>query len=161
MDTTDKVLTTANYDVLRAVENEPQLLFDLALVLEGKAEDILIDDVLARYNLPHDALSVIEGIPATATRLKALRTDIRDNGLSFKRKAQAFAEAALPVVAAMVHDEDVPPATRVTAASRLVEWGDLAPKTAADGASGVIVHINFPEGAKPFKVIEGEVIDGE
>ena len=142
--------------IVNSSKTRPDLLFDVALALEGRADEATVEQVLGMYKLLPEDLPVLLDNPVTGMQIKELRTDIRENGLGFRRKSAAMAEAFLPMVATILNDEDTPPHVKLQGVSSLAKWGGLEKSALDANAGGVTVQINFPASDVPVKVISGD-----
>ena len=149
------VLNTEAFNRLLTIAKKyPDVLFDIALVLEGRAEDGTLESVAESYNLSlQDAEAFIHN-PITGPRIEALRKDISTNGLGFRRKAAAMAESFLPKVATLVNDPETPPQVKLKGIEQLAKWAGYDQSTKVGEGGGVVVNIQINGEAKPFHVIE-------
>jgi len=120
----------------------PQLTLDLALGMES------LEDILASHGLSQAHYDRLITVPSFRRELAVAMREMRENGVSFSRKAAAQAESYLFNVDDIVHDMDVPASTRLAAIQSVVKWGRLEPKDEKgdnNGNNGTTVNlqINF------------------
>jgi hypothetical protein len=119
----------------------PQLTLDLALGMES------LEDILASHGLSQAHYDRLITVPSFRRELAVAMREMRENGVSFARKAAAQAESYLFNVDDIVHDMDVPASTRLAAIQSVVKWGRLEPKDekGQDNGNGTTVNlqINF------------------
>lgn len=105
------------------LDNGSGMILDIALAMEAPDGDL--DKTLKAYSLTEEMLVRLRLDPAFEKQLESWRTEVRDNGLSFKLKSRAYAEEMLPEVRKIAGDEDLSPNSRLDAIRTLAKWGGL------------------------------------
>lgn len=121
-----------------------RLAMDIALLLEKSGETL--DEVLARHKITVLELGQFNQDPIFLKKVDALRTEVRDKGLTFRMKARAQAEELLTTSWIMIHSLEVSPAVKADLIKQTVKWADLEPKGDTGegaGAGGVTISINL------------------
>ena len=136
-----------------------KLALDLALVIEDKALDKtkMIEQVVEENNITLDDLASYMNDPSFGASMEAWREDIRENGMTFKMKCQAQAEAMLPVAWSMVNDPKTGASVRADIIKSVVRWAglDFNPKAADINTGGGQPSIIINMGDKPITVEGG------
>lgn len=115
----------------RAVSAWPATLaVDVALGIDS------MDTIFDRYGLQPYEWDIIANTPAFKAELVATVRELRESGLSFKRKAAAQAETYLEDMEDLMSDATVPPSVKVDIFKTLARLGELEPKEAAGGPGG-------------------------
>lgn len=138
--------------------NADQLLRDLALAV---ARNVVganrpINEIIAGEGLTASEYAAISTNPQFKRYLAAYEKELTENGFSFSAKAKVLAEASLPTVYHMIHDQDTPAAVRRQLIADLVEWAELKPKNnnLAPAGPGFSITINIPStGQTPSQTI--------
>lgn len=112
----------------------PQLVFDLALGLDDQ------DTVLLRHNLSAADLDRLFSTAAFQREVAVLAKELHENNTTFKYKARAQAETYLETMDDLMHDQDVPAATKLAIFQSLTKLAELepAPKKAELPANGIV-----------------------
>lgn len=118
---------------------DPRLILDLALAIEP------LEEILPRYELSIDEFDLLAKTPVFRKELALMIREVREEGLSFSRKAQFQAESYLEVLDSMVYSELTPANIRLEAIRSTVKWGNLEKSDKEDGIAGgtINVQINF------------------
>lgn len=119
---------------------DPRLILDLAFAIDP------LEEVLPRYGLSTREFDRLSKVPAFRKELALTLRDIRENGLTFTKKAKVQAESYLEVLDEIVHDNETPASVRLEAIRSTVKWGNLEPrddKKDDTNATTVNVQINF------------------
>jgi len=124
-----------------------RLAFDVALTLEGSGETL--QEVMTRHNISANDVLRFNQDPVFLKKVDHYRTDIRDNGITFKLKARAQAEELLTTSWFLIHDPAVSPSVKADLIKSTVKWAGLEPKNQEQiegGVSGgVTITINLGE----------------
>lgn len=118
----------------------PQLVLDLALGLDGT------EAILNRYNLTPGQLDRLYEIQSFRTQVAAAGRELRENGMTFKRKAAAQAESYLETIDGMMLDPDTPAGVRLEVFKTVAKYGELEPKESKQdqgNQNNIQVNINF------------------
>lgn len=118
----------------------PQLVVDLALALDDSST------ILARYDLTEDQLNHFYDIPAFKKAVATTMRELREDGVSFSRKAAAQAETYLDVMYQMMYEETTPASTKLEIFKTLTKYGRLEPKEEKDNSNNapqINVQINL------------------
>lgn len=143
---------------MSALAHAPQwsdrLAFDVALKLEGSGEPL--KSILDTHKITKEVLESFLGDPTFKKRLEQLRTDIRENGLTFKLKAKSQAEDLLTTSWLLIHSPDVSPTVKADLIKSTVKWAGLEAKDVQDTTTsgGVTITINLDGGADKPKTID-------
>lgn len=110
-------------------------------------------DVLETIGIPKSTpgLRNMLGSDAFKVRYAAFVRELTESGESFRMKARIQAEELLAVQWDIVQNANTPANVRMDGIKSLVEWADLKPKKAAEGASNapqISIHIDLG-GDKP------------
>ena len=118
---------------------DPRLVMDLALGLDT------LEAILDRYELVQDDYDRLCEVPAFRRDLGVMMRELRENGVTFSRKAALQAESYLLDVDDMVQDKSVPASTRLTAIQWTAKMGKLEPREEklTDAAAGTQVTLNI------------------
>lgn len=117
---------------------DPRLVMDLAIGVDG------LDDILLRYGLTQEDYDALTTVPTFRRELSTTLRELRENGVTFIKKAKIQAESYLVDLDDMVQDKNVPAATRLDAIKSIVKWGGLEPKdTKTEQAQGVTVNLQI------------------
>lgn len=130
---------------MHAAINADQLLRDLALAVARNTvgANRPIQEVLSGEGITASEYAAISTNPQFQRYLAAYEKELTDNGFSFSAKAKVLAEASLPTVYHMIHDQDTPAAVRRQLIADLVEWAELKPKNTQNTAAGPGFSITF------------------
>lgn len=126
---------------------------EVAMSLEGSGDKVSV--ILEAYGFTPEDLEGFALDPLFAQRVDALRTQLREKGLTFKLRAQAQAEELLATSWGIIHD----PETSAAVKADLIKWTskmagfEPVKDIAADGG-GVTITINMGDQPLPAKVIE-------
>lgn len=137
-----------------------RLAMDIALMLEKSGESL--DDVMLRHKITVDDIVRYNGDKVFLKKVQHLRTEIRENGMTFKLKARAQAEELLTTSWTLIHSPEVSASVKADLIKSTVKWGGLEPKPDANsvdagGGGGVNITINLGDATTPVaKVIEHE-----
>lgn len=69
--------------------------------------------------------------------------ELRENGVTFKHKAQIMAEDYLLLIDQWIHSSETPLGTKIDLVKSVVGWGDLNPKKAEVAGSGAGTAFNI------------------
>ena len=118
---------------------DPRLIIDLNLALDP------VPEILERYGLTGADLESMMGNPAFRKDLAVMAREIREDGVSFKRKAATQAEAYLEVLDAIVVSPVTPAGVRHDCIKSVVKWGELEPKESKDtnGTNGAVINVQI------------------
>jgi hypothetical protein len=118
---------------------DPRLVMDLALGLDPLAE------ILDRYEMVQDDYDRLCEVPSFRRDLAVTMRELRENGVTFGKKAAIQAESYLLDVDDMVQDKSIPASTRLTAIQWMARMGRLEPKEekSTDVATGTQVTLNI------------------
>lgn len=131
---------TAEYGKHSSNPWDPRLVVDLALGIEP------LEDILTRYGLSEVQYNRLVEVPTFRRDLGMTMREVRENGLSFHKKAAVQAESYLQDVDDIVQDKSVAASVRLSAITSCVLWGKLLPKEEkgeAQGGTQVNLQINF------------------
>lgn len=131
------------------------LAMDMALLLEGSGDTL--DEIKQRHELSSEDILALNKDPVFLRRVEALRTEIREKGVTFKMKARAQAEELLTTSWLLIHSQDVSPAVKADLIKSTVRWGGLEPKSGEQEglggpAGGVRININLGGASLPVTV---------
>lgn len=118
--------------------------FDIALRLENSGEELA--DILARHKYTTADLLKFNTDPVFLKKVDGYRTEIRDNGVTFKMKARAQAEELLTTSWVLIHSPDVSPAVKADLIKSTVRWAGLESKSTEENTNstgGVRITINL------------------
>ena len=123
-------LTDREVEALRRQLEMPLDPANAAPYPRGLALDLALDagslqDILASHNLTPQEAKKIFSTPSFRTEYEALQETMREEGYSFRLKAQAQAEAHLGLVWRMANSETVPAAVRADLIKQTVKWAGL------------------------------------
>lgn len=121
-----------------------RLAMDVALLLEGSGETL--PEVLKRHGIGALDILKFNADPVFLRKVAALRSEVRDKGLTFKLKARAQAEELLSTSWLLIHSPEVSAAVKADLIKATVKWGGLEPKEATvEGGpgGGVTISINL------------------
>jgi hypothetical protein len=120
---------------------DPRLILDLALAIDP------LEEILQRFSLTGSHYTRLLQIPSFRRDLSMTMRELRENGVTFGRKAAAQAESYLLDVDEMIQDRSIAASTRLDAIKWTAKMGKLEPKDekGGDAASGTTVNlqINF------------------
>jgi hypothetical protein len=120
---------------------DPRLILDLAVGIDST------EDILHRYNLSEEEYENLSKVKSFRQELALMIRDVRENGVSFARKAAVQAESYLEDVHTMITDPTVAAGTKLDAIKSTVLWGRLLPeketKDDALNATQINVSISF------------------
>lgn len=121
---------------------DPRMIVDLALNIEP------LGSILECYGVDQATYDHLCTVPSFRRDLAVTMRELRENGLSYAKKAAVQAESYLLDVDEMIQDKSVPSSTRLSAIQWVTKMGRLEPreeKVDAGGASGTTVNlqINF------------------
>ncbi len=134
-----------------------KLAFEIALMLEGSGEQI--QAILKAHSIDPNDMIAIGDDPVFQKRVEAYRTDIRENGLTFKLKAKAQAEILLETSYELIHSPDVPATVKDDLIKSTVKWAGYEPKNQevqTNNSEKVSITINLGDNKPPMKVIDHE-----
>jgi hypothetical protein len=117
---------------------DPRLVVDLALAIDP------LEEILQRFTLTEAHYERLLTIPAFRRDLALTMRELRENGVTFSKKAAVQAEAYLLDLDEMVQDRSIAASTRLDAIKSVVAWGKLDPKN--DKATGDVnqgVQVNL------------------
>jgi len=100
----------------------PQLVFDLALGLDG------YEELEARYALNKHQLDRLFELPTFRQEVALLTRELRDSNEIFKNKAKVQAEAYLDDMHELMKDRNTPASTKLSIFQTLTKLGSLEPK---------------------------------
>ena len=130
---------------------------DIALALEGSGD--AFPDIMKRHGIVDADLARYNKDPLFHARVRSLREDVRDNGMTFRLKARAQAEELLVTSWGLIHSPDVSAAVKADLIKSTVKWGGLEPRNDSNTegpAGGVTIHINLPDSPSNIRTIEHE-----
>lgn len=119
---------------------DPRLILDLAFAIDP------LEEILPRYGLSHAEFEILSKTGPFRRELAVVSREVRENGLTFQRKAQFQAESYLEILDDLVYDDAVAANTRLEAIRSTVAWANLVPKEKKDdtvNATQVNVNISF------------------
>lgn len=121
---------------------------DLAMSLEGSGDAVEV--LLEEYKLTPEDLEAFSLDPLFTQRLEQLRTQLKENGLTFRIKAQAQAELVLDTAWRIIHDDDVSPAVRADLIKWVTKMANYEPTGKGEtDTKGVSITINMGDTALP------------
>jgi len=106
----------------------PQLIFDLALGLDG------YEEIEARYNLAPTQLERLFTLPGFRQEVAVLTRELRSNNTIFTHKAKIQAETYLDTMNDLMNDPTTPASTKLSIFQTLTKLGNLEPKEAKSDA---------------------------
>lgn len=117
-----------------------RFVLDIAMSLEGTGDPAEV--VLEAHGYTPDQLIEFSKDPLFAQRVEHFRTQLRENGFTFKLKAKAQAELLLDTSWEVIHTPDVSPAVKAD----LIKWtakmaGYEPTKDIATDGGGVRINI--------------------
>jgi len=117
-----------------------RFVLDIAMSLEGTGDPA--EAVLEAHRYTPDQLIEFSKDPLFAQRVEHFRTQLRENGFTFKLKAKAQAELLLDTSWEVIHTPDVSPAVKAD----LIKWtakmaGYEPTKELAADTGGVRINI--------------------
>jgi len=115
----------------------PHLVLDLALQLDDQ------DEILTRYNLTEQQLGHLYNIPAFRRDLALMGRELRENGVSFTKRAAVQAESYLETVDHIMMSPDTPASTRLEIFKHLAKLGKLEPKEDKTEQNNTQVNVNI------------------
>ncbi len=119
---------------------DPRLVLDLAVGVDA------LDEILLRYRMTREEFEFLASTRVFRRELALTIKDVKENGISFARKAAVQAEGYLAEIDGLVYDKTTPASTRLEAIRSTVRWGRLeAPKDSVEDGNKtqVNVQINF------------------
>ena len=138
-----------------------RLAFDIALMLEGSGETT--EEVFARHRICADDMLRYNKDPIFLKKVEGYRTNIREEGMTFRLKARAQAEELLTTSWTMIHNPEVNAAVKADLIKHTVKWSGLEPKNdnIAEGTNGgVRITINLGNEHEQIQsAVEHETID--
>ena len=136
-----------------------RLALDLALAIEDKASNKvpMLEQIIEENNITVADLSNYLNDSSFCTAVEAWQADIKENGMTFKMKCQAQAEALLPVAWDMVNDPKTGPSVRADIIKSVVRWAglDFNPKSTEINTGTTQPSIIINMGDKPITVEGG------
>ncbi len=125
-----------------------RFVLDLAMTLEGSGDTL--DVLLESYSLTQEDLDGFALDPLFNQRLDKLRESLREQGLTFRLKAQTQAELVLDTAWRIIHDEEVSAAVRADLIKWVTKMANYEPtnKGETDG-KGVTITINMGDPVLP------------
>jgi len=126
-------------------------VFAFEVARNAVGANLPIEDLLAQLGVTQEYFLSVVADEAFRRTVKAYRKEMEENGVSFQLRAAIIAEDGLKELYDLINDKDEPAAVRMRALEKAVDWGRLAPVSAAgtlQGAAPTIVF-NFPPGAVP------------
>ena len=121
-----------------------RLAMDVALLLEGSGETM--DELLRRHGLGAEVVAGFNTDPLFHRKVRELRTEDHEKGITFRMKARAQAEELLETSYLMIHNPATPHSVRADLIKHTVKWAALEPKgdvEAVGDIGGVTISINI------------------
>jgi hypothetical protein len=140
-----------------------RLAMDVALMLEGSGATL--EEVLGLHDVSMDRMVRFNKDAIFLQKVRALREEVHEKGLTFRTKARAQAEELLATSWGIIHSPDVSANVKADLIKATVKWAGLEPKETqiADGslAGGVSITINLDPMGKPQSAVSANVTDAE
>ena len=113
-----------------------RLAFDIALMLEASGETT--EEVFARHRISADDMLRYNKDPIFLKKVEGYRTNIQEEGMTFRLKARAQAEELLTTSWTMIHNPEVIAAVKADLIKHTIKWSGLEPKNdnIAEGTNG-------------------------
>lgn len=117
---------------------DPRLILDLAFGIDD------LQDILLRYGLTQEAFNALSDNKIFRRELALTMRELREDGLTFARKARFQAEAYLEVIDTIVYDDAVAPSVKLEAIKSTVQWGGLIQKEQkSESANATQINVNI------------------
>ena len=118
---------------------DPRLIIDLNLALDP------VPEILERYGLTDIDLDLLMSNPVFRKDLAVMSREMRENGVSFQRKAATQAEAYLETLDSIVTAPTTPANVRLDGIKSVVKWGNLESKETKDNnaANGAVINVQI------------------
>ena len=137
-----------------------RLAMDMALMLEHSGESLA--EVMSRHGIVPDDIYRFNADPVFLRKVRDLRDEIREKGMTFRLKARAQAEELLTTSWALIHSSEVSASVKADLIKSTVKWGNLEPRPdSPDGAvaGGVSIMINLGERAPQLVQASAKVLE--
>lgn len=138
-----------------------RLAMDLALMLEGSCESL--EEVLDRHTINMDQLAKYNKDALFLQKIRSLREEVHEKGLTFRTKARAQAEELLTTSWTLIHSPDVSASVKADLIKSTVKWAGLEPKETANveglATGGVSITINLDPAGKSKPAISAQVTE--
>jgi uncharacterized protein YutE (UPF0331/DUF86 family) len=98
-----------------------------------------IDDtqtILDRHGIDDETWETLQNLPAFRQELVRVTKEVRETGVSFKRKAAYQAETYLEDLDHLMTNLDTPPTVKLDIFKTLAKLGELEPKDSKEGQGG-------------------------
>lgn len=103
-----------------------------------------ISELLSQIGVPEDYFLNLSKDPVFKRKVKKLKKQIEDDGVSFQMKSHISAEASIPTVHRLVNHPDTPPMAVLKGMELLVRWANLEPKPSQEQhGTGFSLNINL------------------
>lgn len=112
------------------------------LVLDICLKTAPVADLLQAYKVTPEAFRQLAEHPVFRQEVRDTREKLKEEGFSFRVKAQAQAEAYLHEAWNMIHNPETPANVRADLIKSTVKWANLEPKS-TDQSSQVAVNIDM------------------
>lgn len=116
-------------------------IYPRGLVLDLALRTAPVHELLQAYRLTAEEFKALVANPVFRRDMLDMREKLREEGYSFKVKAQAQAEAYLQQAWHMIHDPETPANVRADLIKATVKWAALEPK--ADAQNNVAVNVDL------------------
>ncbi len=136
------------------------LALDIAMRDEGKWPVLYDDDTIMKsYGLSRTGFDEIVQSEFFKKKVEDFKIKIRDEGLAFKVKAEAYADDVLTSTYLITQDMNVAATTRLAAAEKIVRWAGRDGTSAIEGGNkAALSGIQIIIGGDTSK---GVIIDGQ
>lgn len=116
----------------------PALIIDLALELD------CTEDILTRYSLVQSDLDKLYRTPAFRRDVGMMQRELRENGVTFSRKAALQAENYLDNMDTLMFTSETPASTKLEIFKTMTKLGKLEPKEDKDdGNQGTQINVQI------------------
>jgi len=116
---------------------DPRLVVDLALAIDP------LEAILERFALDASHYERLLQIPAFRRDLAMTMRELREDGVTFAKKAAVQAESYLLDVDELVQNKAVAASTRLDAIKSVVKWGNLEGDKTGKGVENQGVQVNL------------------
>ena len=111
------------------------------LVLDLCLKTAPVEDLLQAYKISVADFKRLVEHPVFRAEIREMREKLREEGFSFRVKAQAQAEAYLHEAWNIIHNPETPANVRADLIKATVKWANLEPK--ADASTQVAVNVDM------------------
>ncbi len=147
--------------VISADKWSDRLAMDVALMLEGSGETL--EEVLERHETDMAQMVKYNQDTIFLQKIRALREEVHEKGLTFRVKARAQAEELLTTSWTLIHSPDVSASVKADLIKSTVKWAGLEPKEASNvegvATGGVSITINLDPTSRPKAAISARVTE--